>query len=212
MTSSLVSPKDAVQRLQDGNKRFISGLRSVESIASVRRLAELARIGQTPFAAALACADSRVPTETIFDCGLGDLFVTRLAGNVVTPHILASLEYAALYCGTSLIFVLGHTGCGAVKAAVQSSDKEKAELSHSLQVLVSDVTPAVNSAKRIDGESPESLLRTVERENVRLACGNLVNRSEVLAKLAKEGRIEIVGGLFNMENGAVEFGLEGKLV
>jgi carbonic anhydrase len=202
------TPAEALQRLQDGNHRFVSGLRSVAAIARVPAPPELAARGQKPFAAVLACADSRVPTEFVFDCGLGELFVTRLAGNVVTPHIIASLEFGALHLGTSLIVVMGHTGCGAVKAAVAASEAAKSQLTHSLQVLVNDVKPAVAAAKVEAGGSAKDLLRAVERENVRLGCVDLLQRSEALAKLVKDGKIEIVGALFHLETGRVEFGLE----
>jgi carbonic anhydrase len=208
MVPSLVTPHDAVKRLEDGNARFAAGLRSVDSLASGKRLAELAKHGQTPFAAFLACADSRAPTEAIFDCGLGELFVTRVAGNVVSPHMVASLEYGAIHLGTSLIVVMGHTGCGAVKAAVAASGAKKSDLTHSLQMLVDDMKPAVVSSKKLEGVSAKSLIKTVERENVRLNCRALLERSETLAGLVKERRVQIVGALFHMDTGRVEFGLE----
>jgi carbonic anhydrase len=207
--SNFTLPADqALQRLVEGNKRFTAGLRSVDTIASVRALPELAARGQKPFAAALACADSRVPTEIIFDCGLGDLFVTRLAGNLVTPHILASLEFAAQELGVSLIFVLGHTSCGAVKAALSASNDS---LTPSLKVLVRDLGPAVTSAKTVAGSSPEKLEHTVAYENVRLGCESLLERSEALSSLNDAGKIKIVGGVFDVYTGKVQFGVEKAL-
>lgn len=212
MVPSLVNSHDALIRLQEGNNRFVAGLRSIESLASARRLAELAEKGQRPFAAILACADSRVPTEAIFDCGIGELFVTRVAGNVVSPHMIASLEYACTMTGTSLIVVLGHTGCGAIKAALDATGAKKNELTHSLQVLVDDMRPAVEAAKAIDHLTPYPLVNDVERQNVRLGCESLVSESPTLAKLVKEGRIRIAGALCDTRTAKVEFGLEQPVV
>lgn len=203
MTTSFVSSSDAVRRLMEGNARFAAGLRSIDALASAKRLKELAEVGQTPFAGVLACSDSRVPTEAVFDCGLGELFVARVAGSVVSPHIVASLEYTATQCGSKLILVLGHTGCGAVKAAVEAAASQ-AELTRSLRVLVDDLKPAVEAARRGDGHTPASLAAQVERMNVLLGCRSLRRMSPVLEELERSGRIEIRGALFDMRSGRVE--------
>lgn len=204
--SEFISAKDALQRLFEGNQRFISGVRSIDSIASIKNLADLAKNGQRPFGAVLACADSRVPVETVFDCGLGSLFVNRLAGNLVTPHIIASLEFAVLELGVRLILIMGHTGCGATKAALAASSSGK-ELSRSLKVLVDDLKPAVETA-RLAGAHGEALTHAVERENVRLGCAALLAKSPELARLAAEDGLDIRGALFDMDTGRVEIGLE----
>lgn len=208
MVPSLVNSHDALIRLQEGNSRFTQGLRSIDSLASAKRLAELYDKGQRPFAAILACADSRVPVEAIFDCGIGELFVTRVAGNVVSPHMIASLEYAATMTGTSLLLVLGHTGCGAIKAALDNFEVKKSQLTHSLQVLVDDLKPAVSAAKEIEHLTPYPLVNDIERQNVRLGCEALVAQSPTLAKLVKEGRVRVAGAICDTRTARVEFGLE----
>lgn len=111
--------ENALTQLIEGNKRFTSGLRSVNSLATIERLPELAEKGQKPFAIILSCSDSRVPAEIVFDQGAGDLFMVRVAGNTVAPSLLASMEFAATNFGSPLIVVMGHTNCGAVNAAIK---------------------------------------------------------------------------------------------
>src|SRR5690349_21481050 len=114
-----IPPQEALAKLIKGNERFVTGLRSVESLASHLRRRELAESGQEPWAIVLSCSDSRVPAELVFDCGLGELFVVRVAGNIVAPSLIASVEFAAQSFGTPLCVVMGHSQCGAVGAAVQ---------------------------------------------------------------------------------------------
>lgn len=191
--------KASRKRLSDGNQRFISGLRSVDSLASHARLKELAEKGQKPFASVLACADSRGPAELVFDCGVGDLFVCRIAGNVANNNVIASLEYAAMKLGTPLIVVMGHSLCGAVEAAL--GDLDKLPSAH-LKDLVSRIAPA---RTQLSGGSPQELVRQASRRNVDVQRHEILKQSEILRGLHEAGKIAVVGAFFDISSGRVEF-------
>ena len=145
----MMTPTQAIQRLQEGNNRFTSGLKSVDSLLAYSKMAELAEKGQTPFAIVLTCSDSRSPVEMIFDEGLGDLFVVRVAGNVVAPSLLASMEFAVANFHSSVIVVLGHTKCGAVDACLKHVQNPTEELpSPHLEELIGRIRPAVERTMR----------------------------------------------------------------
>src|SRR5215472_14545564 len=131
----MIPARKALQRLRDGNRRFVSNNRSSESLVSPRRRAELTA-GQEPFAAILGCSDSRVPVEIVFDQGLGDLFVIRVAGNIVAPSLIGSVEFAAERFGTRLVVVMGHTKCGAIEATLQQLQRPAANQSRNLHSIV----------------------------------------------------------------------------
>jgi carbonic anhydrase len=190
------TPAEALQRLLDGNRRFVSGATPQADITAARRV-ETAT-GQRPFAAIVSCADSRVPPEIIFDQGLGDLFVCRNAGNFVDTGIAGSIEYAVGVLGVSLVFVLGHEACGAVKAAVDVVTGG-AELSPNISVIVDHIRPAV---ERAEGE-PGDLLTNAIRENVRLGMQRL-NAEPPLMPSVAGGSIQIAGGEYNLAGGLVE--------
>jgi len=182
------TPAQALARLRDGNERFIAG----KSIAPNRDLAQLRALApkQTPFAAVLGCADSRVPVEVFYDQGFGDLFVVRVAGNVATAVEIASLEYGAAVLGVEVIKVLGHTNCGAVKAAL-AGDKVPGQIS----TLFQHIVPALNR-KTMD-------LDAAIAANVRYQVRKLREASPLLARRIKEGQLVIEGGVFDFETGAV---------
>jgi carbonic anhydrase len=183
-----LTPTQALQRLLDGNRRFAAGKPRGphRSLARVRETAP----DQKPFAAVLACADSRVPVELIFDQGFGDLFVGRVAGNVATSEQIASLEFAALQLGVKAILVLGHSSCGAVKAAMAGQ-----EVPGQISVLFEHIWPAV----RLGGGD----LAKVVAENVRFQVETLAESSPVLAGLAQQGKLQMAGGVYDLATGVV---------
>lgn len=196
----------ALNKLVEGNRRFVSGVRSIDSLHSARRLAELAREGQRPFAIVLTCSDSRVPTEIVFDQGFGDLFIVRVAGNVVAPSLLASIEFAALSFHTPLILVMGHTECGAIKASFQPIEDIE---SPNLRDLVQRIQPAAQAA-RADaglgaGADQRKLVDYATWANVRRSQSLIEQESSVLAQLVREGKLQIVGSVFDLHTGIVHF-------
>ena len=197
----MTSPADALQRLRDGNRRFVTGERGNTDSVSQARRAELVE-GQNPFAAIVACSDSRVPVELLFDQGLGDLFVVRVAGNIAAPSQIGSVEFAAAKLGTRLVVVLGHSNCGAVDAALQSLTSPGEPASPNLQAIVDSIRPAlqplVSARNQID-------LREAVAANVRQSVAHLREGSDVLRDLVESGEIMIVGAKYSIETGEVRF-------
>ncbi len=183
-----LSPADALALLYAGNGRFAAGTPAAPN-RDLARLKEVAPL-QKPFAAFLGCADSRVPVEIVFDQGFGDLFVTRIAGNVSTPEIAGSLEFAAEILGAKVLFVLGHTECGAVTAAVKGD-----EVPGQISSLFYHLRPAVRAAK---GDVPAAV-----RENVRNQIDVLRESSPVLARRVRAGRLVVAGGVYDLATGRV---------
>lgn len=192
--SPSVSGKDARQRLVDGNKRYSDAKMTCPDSTAARR-AEVAK-GQHPFAAIVSCSDSRVPPEIIFDQGLGDLFVVRLAGNIVDDDALGSIEYAVEHLGVRYIMVLGHERCGAVEAAVKGG----AVPGH-IGSLVTAIEPAVDKARLESGD----LLENAVRENVVMVVGRLRSSKPILEDLVKKGELTIEGGRYDLDAGTVTF-------
>jgi carbonic anhydrase len=197
---------EALDRLKQGNKRFASGLRSVEAMATEGRRVELATTGQKPFAMVLSCADSRVPSEMVFDCGLGELFVVRVAGNIVAPSLIGSIEFAAESFGTQLCVVMGHSQCGAVSASVGAAVSGSRPESDNVQNIVLEILPSVKAAMRAHpGASKDCLVHAATEINVRQSVDNLVQRSHVIARLVEEGRLRVVGATYDLHTGKVLF-------
>lgn len=201
----MLSPEDALQRLREGNRRFVAGMGRAGSLTSPMRRRELVS-GQQPFAVVLGCSDSRVPPEIVFDQGLGHLFVIRVAGNVVAPHQLGSVEYAVEVLGTRLVVVLGHTGCGAVQVTLDALRGAADTLSPHLRSLVDRVRPAVAPvlAKEAGG-NPQELMREAVRANVRAAVEHLGEESEILRRRLESDELRVVGAEYSLESGVVEF-------
>lgn len=183
------SPRQALDLLEAGNARFVAG-ESVAPHRDIRRLREVAP-RQTPFAAFLGCADSRVPIEIVFDQGFGDLFVTRIAGNVAATENIASLEFATQVLGAKVVYVLGHTSCGAVAAAAKAEP-----VPGQISALFQHIRPAVRAA---NGD-----VETAIRENVRLQAQTLVEASTVISSLVTAGKVLVAGGIFDLHTGRVE--------
>jgi carbonic anhydrase len=201
-----MTPEQAITRLKEGNLRFISGTRSVEPMFSHLKLRELAVNGQKPFAIVLTCSDSRCPAEMIFDQGLGDLFVIRVAGNVVAPSLLASIEFAAANFGSAVVLVLGHTQCGAVTDTVQHArDPLTPLLSPHLEELVGRIRPAVETALRSVPLDHPDLLQNSIRENVFRSMRLIRSQSAIVNDLVKANRLWVQGAILDLSTGRIDF-------
>jgi carbonic anhydrase len=201
----MLAAVDALAALREGNRRFASGVRSVDTLLTQARRDDFVA-GQAPFAVVLGCSDSRVPVEIVFDQGLGDLFVIRVAGNVVAPSQIGSVEFAAERFGTRLVVVLGHTRCGAVAATLEALRSPGAASSRGLQSIVDRVRPAVENllATGLRDDS-DALAREAVRANVRVAAAALRHGSPVLERLAREDGLLVVGAEYALETGWVDF-------
>jgi carbonic anhydrase len=197
LETGLVSPDDALARLMEGNKRFLLG-QPRNSRTPKEVLAGLAKV-QRPYATILGCSDSRVPPEFIFDAGFGDLFIIRVAGNVISAEVMGSIQYAAAHLGTSLIFVLGHEGCGAVEAALAAKFQGAKERER-IGFLLRGIVAGLDSFDR--GQAPaEQLSRAVE-VNVAWSMQQLAATPEACERVA-EGRLRIVGAVCDTATGTV---------
>jgi carbonic anhydrase len=201
----VISAREALERLRAGNRRFVADDRSQHSIASEARRRELAD-GQTPFAIILGCADSRVPAEIIFDQGLGELFVIRVAGNIVAPSQVGSVEFAAEQYGTRLVVVLGHSRCGVVLATLEELRRPTESQSRNLRSIVDRVRPSVEALLQTKPRHDEDgLVREAVRANVRVSANQLRHGSEVLEQLIQERGLAVVGAEYSLETGVVDF-------
>jgi carbonic anhydrase len=202
----MVSAREALARLREGNRRFVACEASGNSsIADSRRREELAK-GQEPFAIVLGCSDSRVPAEIVFDQGLGDLFVIRVAGNVVAPSQVGSVEFAAARFGTRLVVVLGHSQCGAVLATLEQLEQPSASRSRNLRSIVDRILPAVEPVLAAhSGHDSHRLLERAVRANVRASVDQLRHGSEILEALVRDDGLLIVGAEYSLETGVVTF-------
>lgn len=206
MSSILPPPLNAataLAQLREGNARFASNVRSVDALASQARRETFAD-GQSPNAIILSCADSRVPSELVFDCGLGDLFVVRVAGNVCAPSLVGSVEYAASMFGTELVVVMGHTHCGAIKATIQSVLEDGDHPSENIRDIVQRISPSV--VPLLDkGLDPKQLIREATRANVRHSANHLRHASKILEQRISDGKLVVVGAEYSLETGKVDF-------
>lgn len=196
---------EALKRLEEGNRRFVSNQRSPGELTSHLRRVDLLA-GQTPFAIILGCSDSRVPAELIFDQGLGDLFVIRVAGNIIAPSLVGSVEFAAARFGTRLVVVLGHSQCGAILATIEELHRPTGDQSPNIRSIVDRIRPPVESllSAGIDIDSPELVARSV-RANVRVSADHLRHGSALLEELIRSEGLLVVGAEYSLETGAVEF-------
>lgn len=201
----MISAAKALERLRAGNRRFVS--REPGRDGNQNRSPGPWLSGrQQPFAIVLGCSDSRVPMEIIFDQGLGDLFVVRVAGNIVAPPILGSIEFAAQEFGTRLVVVLGHTECGAVLASLETIERPGKKPSPNLQSIIDRVSPAVaESVKHGRDLEPDDLVRDAIRRNVRASAAQIRHDSRVIAGLIETGGLRIVGAEYSIDTGEVEF-------
>lgn len=195
LTQEQITPTEALNRFVEGNKRFVENNQVKRDLQE--QIVDTSN-GQYPFAAVLSCIDSRVPAEIVFDQGIGDVFSVRVAGNIVNEDVLGSIEYACKVAGSKLVLVLGHTKCGAVTAACKN-----VELGN-ITALLSKIKPAVEKYSN-DSEMDENTIEEVSIQNVRLSMDNIREQSSILAEMEQEGSVKIVGGIYDVSNGQVEF-------
>ena len=201
----MISAQEALDRLKEGNRRFIQHLRSTEVLMSQLRRGELVK-GQKPFAIVLGCSDSRVPAELVFDQGLGDLFVIRVAGKIVAPSQVGSVEFAAEAFGTQLVVVMGHTFCGAIDATLQAIESPSVPRSPNLASIVDRIRPAVEGLVNTGlVQERERLIQEAMRANVRASVNHLRRGSAILEKMVIEGGLRVVGAEYSLESGEVAF-------
>jgi len=206
----MITATEALKRLQEGNQRFVSGVRSIDNLVKQVQRTALVQ-GQTPFAIILGCSDSRVPAEIIFDQSLGDLFVIRVAGNIVAPSQVGSVEFAAERFGTPLVVVLGHSMCGAVRATIDQLESPVEARSSNQLSIVNRIGPSVAPLLETDlRQDPARLLHAAIRANILAATNQLRHGSPVLEELILQGALTIVGAEYSLETGLVDFfdGLE----
>lgn len=201
MTSAL----EALERLREGNRRFASGEPGHNTRSGRTLRSELAS-SQQPFAVILGCSDSRVPVEIVFDQGLGDLFVIRVAGNVVAPSQIGSVEFAAERFGTRLVVVLGHSRCGAIQATLEQLQRPRERQARNLQSIVDRIRPAVQGLLGTDLQNdPEALMQGAVRANIRASVGHLRHGSQLIEQLIDESGLRVVGAEYSLETGIVDF-------
>jgi carbonic anhydrase len=193
---SLVTPKAALEKLKEGNARFVEGKRLPRDF---RGQVAATAAGQHPFAAIVSCMDSRAPVELVFDQGIGDVFSLRVAGNVVDPNFLGSLEYAAKVVGSRLLVVLGHTQCGAVKGAI-----DDVKLGN-LTGLLAEIAPAIAASGPKGTSKDEAYVNRVTEQNVIVAMKEIRDKSPILREMIDSGTVGLVGGVYSVETGRVKF-------
>ncbi|PWL40035.1 carbonic anhydrase [Flagellimonas aquimarina] len=200
-TQAALNPNTAWELLKEGNKRFVE-----QNMANRNLLTQVAETttGQYPFATILSCIDSRVSAELIFDQGVGDIFSARVAGNIVNPDILGSMEFACKLAGTKIIVVLGHTSCGAVKGACDDAKMGN------LTELLSKIRPAVAAVSEPTDESQRTsknlgFVNAVAEKNVKMTIDNIRKQSPVLKEMEDNGEILVVGGMYDISNGKVNY-------
>jgi carbonic anhydrase len=201
----MIPAREGLERLKEGNRRFTSGVRSLESLmSSTRRSDQLA--GQEPFAIILGCSDARVPAEMIFDQGLGDLFVIRVAGNIVAPSQVGSVEFAAERFHTRLVVVLGHTQCGAIEATLEELGRPTQDQSPNLRSIVDRVRPSVEGLLATElRHDHAALVGQAVRANIRASTNHLRHGSQTLEQLIQNHGLMVVGAEYSLETGVVEF-------
>ncbi len=201
----MISADDALERLREGNRRFVSDEVSEETLASREHRAGAAS-PQNPFAIILACSDSRVPTELIFDRGIGDLFVIRVAGNIVAPSQIGSIEYAAKQFGTRLVVVLGHSNCGAIIATLQELALKESHRSPNLRAIVDRIRPAIEPVLEDHHDVNDTeVVGACVRANVLASVERLRHGSLILEQLIESDDLRIVGAEYSIESGNIKF-------
>ena len=201
----MIQAKEALSRLKAGNVRFVTDAPDLATLSNRTRRADLVE-QQKPFAIILGCSDSRVPAEIIFDQGLGDLFVIRVAGNIVAPSLLGSVEFSAVKHGARLVVVLGHTMCGAIQATVSELQQPSASSSPNLQSIVNRIQPSVETLLEAGlGKDEQELIRLATRANIRASVAQLRYGSKILENLIASDGLRIVAAEYSLESGRVDF-------
>lgn len=201
----MISARESLALLRDGNLRFAADVRSDDSLITRARRIELAA-GQEPFAVILGCSDSRVPVEIVFDQGLGDLFVIRVAGNIVAPSQVGSVEFAAERFGTRLVVVLGHSKCGAIQATLDQLQRPIENQSHNLHSIVDLIRPSVQDLLATDlCHDMDRLVDEAVRANIRASANHLRHGSEIIEHLIQNDGLLVVGAEYSLDSGVVDF-------
>ena len=200
----MISAGTALERLREGNRRFVEGVKQGSSLTGPARRYELTA-GQEPFAIVLGCSDSRVPAEIVFDQGLGDLFVIRVAGNIVAPSQVGSVEFAVERFDTRLVVVLGHSSCGAVLATLEELERPSERRSPNLRSIVDRIRPSVETLLEAGLHDRDALVERAVRANIRTSADHLRHGSRILEQLIERGELMVVGAEYSLETGVVEF-------
>ena len=200
----MISASQALEQLREGNRRFVASVQRGEGVRRYPPLEELTQ-GQAPFAVILGCSDSRVPAELVFSQGLGDLFVVRVAGNIVAPTQIGSIEFAAERFGTRLVVVLGHSNCGAVDATLQALRQPGADPSPNLGTIVERIAPAVRDLAHAAAGDEAQLMQDAVRANVRASVAGLREQSAIIDHLVQTDGLMVVGAEYAIGTGRVEF-------
>ena len=199
------SALEALERLREGNRRFVSDVRGQGASTGQTRRHELVA-GQHPFAIILGCSDSRVPAEIVFDQGLGELFVIRVAGNIVAPSQIGSVEFAVCMYDTPLVVVMGHSMCGAVTATLEELERPSDNRSPNLHAIVSRIRPSVETLLETGLKTnPAAMLQRAIRANIRASVSQLAHGSRILEELIEQDRLLVVGAEYSLEAGVVDF-------
>lgn len=202
---NMISAQEAIKRLKEGNKRFVSGSINADKQLSTSRQKKLIT-KQSPFAIILGCSDSRVPVEFIFDQGFGDLFVIRIAGNIVAASQVGSIEFAAECFKTKLVVVLGHSNCGAVTAAINTINNPEQNQSHNLKFIVDRIRLSIeNLQEELESSDTEKFMEKVISANVRSSVNQLYHGSDNLKQLTKNKDLLVVGAKYSLDTGIVDF-------
>jgi carbonic anhydrase len=201
----MIDAREALDRLREGNRRFVGDLAGQAGTTGPSRRMELAT-GQEPFAIVLGCSDSRVPAEIVFDQGLGDLFVIRVAGNIVAPSQVGSVEFASARFGTRLVVVLGHSRCGAILATLEELTRPTEGASRNLRSIVDRIRPSVEGLFATGlRDDLDALVREAVRANIRASTSHLRHGSEILERLIQDDGLLVVGAEYSLETGVVDF-------
>ena len=205
----IISPQDALKRLIEGNKQFATDTRASDAFVTRARRLELTKT-QEPFAIVLGCSDSRVPAEIVFDQGLGDLFVIRVAGNIVAPSQIGSVEFAAARFGSPLVVVLGHSQCGAILATLEELRRPSENQSRNLQSIVDRVRPSVETLLETElANDEDALVRSAVRANIRASVQQLRHGSQIIEQMIQDERLVVVGAEYSLDTGVVDFFVNG---
>jgi carbonic anhydrase len=201
----MILAQEALARLVEGNQRFVAEVRNRETPDHQTRRREVVA-SQEPFAIILGCSDSRVPAEIVFDQGLGDLFVIRVAGNIVAPSQIGSVEFAADRFGTRLVVVLGHSQCGAIQATIDELGRPTSDQSKNLRSIVDRIRPSVAPLLETElARHPEALVKQAVRANILASANGLRHGSEILEQLIHTNGLLVVGAEYSLETGIVDF-------
>ncbi len=205
MSIENLSAREAIARLVAGNRRYVQNVRSVDSLMSHSRR-DLESVPQRPFAIVLGCSDSRAPAEVVFDQGLGDLFVIRVAGNIVAPSQIGSVEFAAERFGTRLVLVMGHSSCGAIDATLEAMQQKAGPASRGLMSIVDRVRPSIEALVNTElAKDPPRLKREAIRANVRTSVTHLRHSSQIIERLVEKEGLLVVGAELDLTTGEVDF-------